>query len=471
MTDEPGVTGGATRVRSALYVDLENIIIGLGKLDSAAANRFATDPARWLNWLETLTYPRLRGEGPVRRDILLRVCYLNPVVSSRHRAYFTRAGFEVIDCPPLTSAGKNSADIHLVIDVLDLLAHPTRFDEVILMSADADFTPLMLRLRAHDRRTVIVTSGPSAPAFRAACDHVVDEDTFIDLALTDPAEAPEVREVPGGVDAAAPVTREDDRAAAAPGGASRTAAATDGGTRAAASAGGVTAGGVTAGATAGGAQPRAAIARLVRTMVADADAPISLGIAAQTVRAALGADAVEGWVGMGSFKRLLASLDLPGIVLTGTPPPGWLYDPERHQPPADAGSLSTGPDGLDELRVRIARIVDVPALTAADYQIFFTELAAELAENGYDRVRTPRAVHDRATSQGAKIGRPTIKFVLASLTTAGHPPMPGESAAALAAAYTDIVLTLCRNARMELSDDETRLVRRWLLPPGHDASA
>ena len=73
---------------------------------------------------------------------------------------------------------------------LDILGHPTRFDEVILLSADADYTPVMLRLRAHDRRTVIITSGPSARAFRAACDHVVGEDAFIDDALTDGARHP-----------------------------------------------------------------------------------------------------------------------------------------------------------------------------------------------------------------------------------------------------------------------------------------
>ncbi|MBX6390471.1 MAG: NYN domain-containing protein, partial [Frankia sp.] len=176
--DDPG----ALRVRSALFVDFENIHLGLQRLDPAAANRFAVYPQGWLGWLERLTYPAL-GTGNVRRDLLIRYCYLNPVSSSRYRAHFTRAGFHVVDCPPLTAAGKNSADIHMVIDVLDILLHPTRFDEVILLSADADYTPVMLRLRAHDRRTVIITSGPSARAFRAACDHVVGEDTFIDEAL------------------------------------------------------------------------------------------------------------------------------------------------------------------------------------------------------------------------------------------------------------------------------------------------
>jgi hypothetical protein len=174
----------------------------------------------------------------------------------------------------------------------------------------------------------------------------------------------------------------------------------------------------------------------------------------------IGVSDQPGTVSDGSRRRSALYVDLENTC--------WLYDPDRHQPPsAPAGpGAPGGPGGLGELRFRIARITDVPALTAVDYQIFFAELAAEIAEHGYDRVSTPRAVHERAVARGAKIGRPTVKFVLASLTTAGHPPTPGDSAAGLAAAYADIVLTLCRNARMELSDEEVRLIRRWLLPTG-----
>jgi hypothetical protein len=439
----PSAARDATRVRSALFVDLENIFVGLARLDPNAATRFATDPARWLAWLETLDYPRLGAAGRVRRDILVRACYLNPVASSRHRAYFTRAGFQVIDCPPLTSAGKNSADIHIVIDILDLLNHPTRFDEVILLSADADYTPVMLRLRAHDRRTVIVTSGPSAPAFRAACDHVVDEDTFIDLALTDGDD----RE-PGA--AGRPVAGRPATGAPAP-----ALAPAPGGAEA-------------------DRELRAAVAGVVRDAVAAADRPVSLATAAQQVRAALGSDRVDGWAGTGSFKKLLAAADLPGLTLVSAHP-GWVYDPARHTPPADepastapaaatTPAAATVPDRLPELRTRIARVTDVPALTTANYKTLFAELAAELTQNGYDRTATARAVHERATARGATIGRATVNFVLSSLTSAGHRPRPGDTAAELAAAYADNVLSLCQNARMELSDDEIALVRGWLLP-------
>jgi uncharacterized LabA/DUF88 family protein len=52
----------------------------------------------------------------------------------------------VIDCPPLTSQNKNGADIRMVMDILDALNHQTRFNEFILLSSDADFTPLLTRL-------------------------------------------------------------------------------------------------------------------------------------------------------------------------------------------------------------------------------------------------------------------------------------------------------------------------------------
>jgi uncharacterized LabA/DUF88 family protein len=54
----------------------------------------------------------------------------------------------VVDCPPLTQRGKTSADVYMVMDVLDALEHKTEFDEFIILSSDADFTPVLLRLRA-----------------------------------------------------------------------------------------------------------------------------------------------------------------------------------------------------------------------------------------------------------------------------------------------------------------------------------
>ncbi|PYS88634.1 MAG: NYN domain-containing protein [Acidobacteria bacterium] len=173
------------RIKTALFVDFDNIYVGLDKIDPEAAQSFATYPARWLAWIEQGMPSRENGASAQQqqRAILIRRCYLNPKLFYNFRPYFTRSAFSVVDCPPITQRGKNSTDIQMVMDILDLMNHPTRFDEFIILSGDSDFTPVLLRLRAHDRRTAILTIGPIAPAYRAASDLVVSSDSFIEDGL------------------------------------------------------------------------------------------------------------------------------------------------------------------------------------------------------------------------------------------------------------------------------------------------
>jgi NYN domain len=173
------------RIKTALFVDFDNIYVGLDKIDPEAAQSFATYPARWLAWIEQGMPSRENGTEALlqKRAILIRRCYLNPKLFYNFRPYFTRSAFSVVDCPPITQRGKNSTDIQMVMDILDLMNHPTRFDEFIILSGDSDFTPVLLRLRAHDRRTAILTIGPIAPAYRAASDLVVSSDSFIEDGL------------------------------------------------------------------------------------------------------------------------------------------------------------------------------------------------------------------------------------------------------------------------------------------------
>ena len=194
----------ARRIKTALFVDFDNIYVGLDKIDPEAAQSFATYPARWLSWIEQGMPSRENGAGAQtqQRAILIRRCYLNPKLFYNFRPYFTRSAFSVVDCPPITQRGKNSTDIQMVMDILDLMTHPTRFDEFIILSGDSDFTPVLLRLRAHDRRTAILTIGPIAPAYRAASDLVVSSDSFIEDGLgmlpivLDEASAPAPPEPP-----------------------------------------------------------------------------------------------------------------------------------------------------------------------------------------------------------------------------------------------------------------------------------
>lgn len=173
-----------SHVRTALFVDFDNMYLNLKGIDPAAGEAFATEPDRWLRWMrEDMGQVVPDASEETSREILIRACYLNPVSFGRYRPFFTQSAFRVVNCPSLTSRGKNSADIHMVLDIVDTLAHSTYFDEFVLLSADADFTPVMLRLRAHDRRTVLLASGPSATALQSACDMVLPLDVFLNEAL------------------------------------------------------------------------------------------------------------------------------------------------------------------------------------------------------------------------------------------------------------------------------------------------
>ena len=184
-------------VKAAIFIDFDNFHGNLEKVNARAAERFADDPSGWLEWFrlgrhlmdsQQPNQPTDRLAEP--RRILLRRCYLNPDKFRRHRIGFVRAGFTVHDCPPLTTRGKNAADLWMTVDILDAIAHPTGFEEFIILASDADFTPVLLRLREHDRRTTLVNDRLMAGALRAACDVVVPQDRFMTEALGLPVEVP-----------------------------------------------------------------------------------------------------------------------------------------------------------------------------------------------------------------------------------------------------------------------------------------
>ena len=115
-------TGTVRQLRCALFVDFDNVYVGLRRLDPAAAEEFAGSPGRWLAGLENGS----DADGEFTRRFLVRSCYLNPSAFAQFRPNFTRAGFSVIDCPSLTQQGKSSADINLVLDAVDALNAETR---------------------------------------------------------------------------------------------------------------------------------------------------------------------------------------------------------------------------------------------------------------------------------------------------------------------------------------------------------
>ncbi|EJL72262.1 hypothetical protein PMI12_04003 [Variovorax sp. CF313] len=171
-------------MKIALFVDFDNVYSGLRRISAEAAERFSRQPLRWLRWLTIGVDGESIDDAPSsRRRVLVRRCYLNPVMYQKYRRPFHEAGFEIVDCPPMTATGKTSTDIHLVLDTMDALADSTHFDEFIVFSADADFSPVLRRLRRHDRRTVVFAAGAMSESYKASADQVIDIQTFLRDAL------------------------------------------------------------------------------------------------------------------------------------------------------------------------------------------------------------------------------------------------------------------------------------------------
>jgi len=98
---------------------------------------------------------------------------------------------------------------------MDDLSHSTHFDEFIILSGDADFTPLLIRLQEHARRTLVLSVGYSSPAYTAAASWRIREDWFLQQALRD-ERADEVDDQPIPVAPTPPIARTAHAAPPAP---------------------------------------------------------------------------------------------------------------------------------------------------------------------------------------------------------------------------------------------------------------
>ncbi|GFO55548.1 hypothetical protein GMSM_25550 [Geomonas sp. Red276] len=490
-------------IRSALFVDFDNIYLNFHNQDQDLAKAFASRPERWLKWLVDSKLP-IVTDGQFERRILIRRCYLNPSSFADFRPYFTKAAFEVIDCPPLTSRGKTSTDVHMVMDILETLHHYPSIDEFIVLSGDADFTPVLIKLRKHDRRTSVLAVGYASPAYKASADHVFDLDDFIssgigfveiepDHDLSAPGNlkpetslikriASRVVEV---VAEAGPVQAADlprifrefkefgrDTNWLGYGTLRRLAMEVANSRDELVLIDedpwkiGIQAAPVVTEETEHE-QPAAAAEGIVLTpelkqkmedfiveIVKSSPIPVVMAKMAHLLVMKFGPGLNESeWFGKGSFKALLGHMNLPGIELSSMLS-GFLYDPTIHPAPEEK---------MDSLQVKIHNITDTPLLPAEHYQILFRCLANEVNANGYSLSRTSKAVRDCCAEEGASVARSHVNFVLLGLGHVRYRYQQGQvDAATLAQKFFENVLNLCRSSQIQLTDEETSSVRAWI---------
>ena len=494
-------------MKSALFVDFDNVFSGLRRLDPVAADRFALRPLDWIQWLtQSLPAPPHSPDGAARR-LLVRRCYLNPQVYQRFRPAFNRAGFEIIDCPAMTSEGKTSTDIHMVLDIVDLLQHQVHYDEFIVFSADADFTPVLRKLRRWDRRTTVLAIGFPSAAYQASADLLIDQDEFIRAGLgfeePEPLPPPSVPARPKA-DVARDVSSFIARTVAASGKpvslpwiASKLPAEVAG--LDPADWAGFTnfrtlvdslkleplvvkwdAGVVldparhvtperSAGQAKGGAPAvngLAAIGQLIRDEVRAAGRPVPCGRLAQIIIDKQGAIAAD-WGGKGTFRRLLESLELGPLRIDWSTAGGVVTDPAfPSAEPGSAGPQMTADWGRDQDLWPVINLVHaatgLPTMSPSELSAVFACLALDLAEHPFQLSETGKRVRDRCREGGHAVSRGDVSFVLKGIQLGGHAFGAGaDDPRSLAQRFIGSVLELCRREQLMLDDVQLAQLRDW----------
>lgn len=429
-------------MKTALFVDFDNIHSGLRKLDARIAERFARQPMHWLQWLmDSVPLPEPAGETPARRRILGRRVYLNPQVFQNYRTGFSHAGFEISDCPPITYQGKTSTDIHMVLDMVDALQHPAHYDEFIIFSADADFTPVLRKLRRWDRRTTILAVGFPSAAYRASADLLIDPVIFIREALgfadfedtagdLPPSEhndqEPEQPETPG-------IILVDTTETPAPSGSEEGFDCSE-------------------------------ITEWLRSEATRSDHPLACArLAAQLRRRYSGIS--TDWCGHYSFRAFMDSLPLEPLVLDWSNAGGYLLNPERHaHSPQPASREQWGLDERTFATIRqIHEATDVPLLSPPEFQVLMQAIASDANSHAFQLNETAKRVRDQCRDNGHPISREEVNWVLRGLMLCGHEFGKGQDdVPTLSYRLVGNLINLCRRAHLSLPDGTPAMLHKWV---------
>ncbi len=153
----------------AVFLDLENIAIG------AHEAQFPAFDIRKV--LERLL---LKGHIVVKKAY----CDFDRYKSFKRGLH--EAAFELIEIPHVRQSGKNSADIRMVVDALDLCYTKSHVDSFVIISGDSDFSPLVSKLRENAKTVIGVgVKKSTSDLFRDNCDEFLYYD---DLVRAEPAK-------------------------------------------------------------------------------------------------------------------------------------------------------------------------------------------------------------------------------------------------------------------------------------------
>ncbi|WP_347558749.1 NYN domain-containing protein [Robbsia sp. KACC 23696] len=150
-------------VSMALFCDFENVALGVR---DAKYEKFDIKPV-----LERLL---LKG------SIVVKKAYCDWDRYKGFKAAMHEASFELIEIPHVRQTGKNSADIRLVVDALDLCYTKSHVDTFVIISGDSDFSPLVSKLRENAKKVIGVgVKNSTSDLLVANCDEFIFYDDLV----------------------------------------------------------------------------------------------------------------------------------------------------------------------------------------------------------------------------------------------------------------------------------------------------
>jgi uncharacterized protein (TIGR00288 family) len=147
----------------AIFCDFENLAIGVRE---AKYDKFDMGKV-----LERLL---------VKGSIVVKKAYCDWERYKEHKRAMHESAFEMIEIPHVRQGGKNSADIRMVVDALDLCYTKSHVDTFVIVSGDSDFSPLVSKLRENNKTVIGVgVKNSTGDIFISNCDEFIFYDDLV----------------------------------------------------------------------------------------------------------------------------------------------------------------------------------------------------------------------------------------------------------------------------------------------------
>ena len=185
----------------ALFCDFENIALGVRD-------------AHYAQFDINKVMERLLLKG----NIVVKKAYCDWSRYKEFRPAMHEASFELIEIPHVRQSGKNSADIRMVVDALDLCYTKEHVDTFVIISGDSDFSPLVSKLRENNHIVIGVgVKESTSDLLIANCDEFIYYDDLVRPQPPRRRSRPKEKETPSGGKAAPARARPAKPAAPPPG--------------------------------------------------------------------------------------------------------------------------------------------------------------------------------------------------------------------------------------------------------------